>query len=157
MRMLSLLLPLVFFTPALAEVTELQGFVSEVHDGDTVKFNSNKEMLKIRLAYIDAPELNQLHGYASKTSLAQLTRDKRVTATCTGKDRYGRLICTLLVGSEDINAMQVKRGMAWAYLRYAPKGTPLKALQAEARLEGRGLWRETDPESPWDYRRNPKD
>lgn len=157
MRMFALLLPLVFFNPAFAEVKQFQGFVTEVHDGDTLKFNSNKEVFKIRLAHIDAPELDQLYGYDSKASLVQLTKDKRVEATCHSKDRYGRLLCTLLVGSEDVNAMQVKRGMAWTYLQYAPKGTPLKALQAEAMTGKRGLWSELNPEAPWNYRHNRKD
>ena len=157
MKMFALLLPLVFFNPVFAEVKQFQGFVTEVHDGDTLKFNSNKEVFKIRLAHIDAPELDQLYGYASKTSLMQLTRDKRVDATCHSKDRYGRHLCTLLVGSEDINAMQVRRGMAWAYLQYAPKGTPLKAVQAEATAGKRGLWSDPHPEAPWDYRRSRKD
>ena len=135
----------------------LQGFVVDVHDGDTVKFNSNKEIFKIRLAYIDAPELNQLYGHDSKNSLMQLTRDKRVEAQCIGADRYGRRLCTLMVGTEDINAMQVKRGMAWAYLRYAPKGTTLKGIQAEAMERKRGLWSDPHPEAPWDYRRNARD
>ncbi len=135
----------------------LQGFVTDVHDGDTVKLISNKEVFKIRLAYIDAPELDQLYGHDSRTSLVQLTRDKLVEAQCIGSDRYGRRICTLMVGSEDINAMQVKRGMAWAYLRYAPKGTTLKGIQAEAMERKRGLWGDPHPETPWDFRRTMKE
>ena len=156
MKMFALLLPLVLLT-AQADVTQLRGVVTEVHDGDTLKLKSGKDVTKIRLAYIDAPELDQLYGYASKTSLEQLTRDKRVEATCNGKDRYGRFLCTLQVGTEDINAVQVKRGMAWEYSHYAPKGSPLKALQSEAKAGKRGLWAEPNPEAPWKYRHTPKD
>ena len=156
MKMFALLLPLVLLT-AQADVTQLRGVVTEVHDGDTLKLKSGKDVTKIRLAYIDAPELDQLYGYASKTSLEQLTRDKRVEATCNGKDRYGRFLCTLQVGTQDINAMQVKRGMAWEYSHYAPKGSPLKALQSEAKAGKRGLWAEPNPEAPWKYRHTPKD
>ena len=156
MKMFALLLPLVLLT-AQADVTQLRGVVTEVHDGDTLKLKSGKDVTKIRLAYIDAPELDQLYGYASKTSLEQLTRDKRVEATCNGKDRYGRFLCTLQVGTEDINAVQVKRGMAWEYSHYAPKGSPLKALQNEAKAGKRGLWADPNPEAPWNYRHTPKD
>jgi endonuclease YncB( thermonuclease family) len=135
----------------------MQGFVSDVHDGDTVKFTQGKETYKIRLAHIDAPELDQLYGYASRTSLIQLTLFKRVEARCTNKDRYGRHLCTLLVDGIDVNAEQVNRGMAWAYLRYAPKGTPLNGIQAEAMERKRGLWSDPHPEAPWDYRRNARD
>jgi hypothetical protein len=104
----------------------LQGFVSDVHDGDTVKFTQGKEVYKIRLAYIDAPELDQLYGYASKTSLMQLTRDKRVDAHCIGKDRYGRRLCTLMVLR---TLTQCRSSAAWRgrICAMRPKERPLKA------------------------------
>lgn len=157
MKLFALLLPLAFFVNVQAEVTQLRGSVHSVYDGDTLKLKAGNDTHKVRLAYIDAPELHQMYGFQSKHSLEQLTRDKPIDATCIGKDRYGRLLCTLLVGSEDINAMQVRRGMAWAYLRYAPKGTPLKALQAEAEGGKRGLWADANAVAPWEYRHSPKD
>ena len=156
MKFLSVFLTFAFLVSAQAETIQFRGAVKEVLDGDTLKMSSGNKVVKIRLAYIDAPELLQRYGHESKRSLEQLTRDKPVDATCTTKDRYGRLICTLLVGSEDLNSMQVKRGMAWAYLRYAPKGTPLKAIQAEAESGKRGLWADANAIAPWDYRTNVK-
>lgn len=140
-----------------AGAASLSGVVTDVHDGDTLKMKSGGSYYKVRLAYIDAPELSQLYGHASRISLEQLTLNKEVAATCPSKDRYGRLLCTLAIGSEDINAIQVKRGMAWAYLRYAPKGTTLKGVQAEAMERKRGLWGGLNPQAPWDYRRGARD
>jgi len=136
----------------------LTGTVTEVHDGDTLKLTDAKKAVhKIRLASIDAPELKQFYGYSSKNSLAQLTLNKKVSAQCTTVDMYKRQICTVFAGKVDVNSLQVKRGMAWAYLRYAPKDTPLKDIQDQARLAKLGLWSEAEPEAPWDFRRNVKD
>lgn len=158
MKLFSLLLPLAFIVNVqAAEVVQFRGAVKEVHDGDTLKMSAGDKVVKIRLAYIDAPELMQRYGHESKRSLEQLTRDKPVDATCTGKDRYGRLLCTLMAGKEDVNAMQVKRGVAWAYLKYAPKGTTLKAIQADAEYSKRGLWADANAIAPWEYRRAQKD
>jgi hypothetical protein len=43
------------------------------------------------------------------------------------------------VGSLDINAEQVKRGMAWVYRKYA-RDQALYALERQARGAKRGLW-----------------
>ena len=55
-----------------------------VSDGDTIavkKTENNKEtgnLIKVRLYGIDAPELNQDYGYASKEFLIKLIRGKTV-------------------------------------------------------------------------------
>jgi hypothetical protein len=46
----------------------------------------------------------------------------------TALELTGRVSCT----GVDANAEQVRRGMAWVFERYAPKGSPLYGLQAEA-------------------------
>jgi endonuclease YncB( thermonuclease family) len=50
----------------------------------------------------------------------------------------------------DANAEHVRRGMAWVYERYAPKVSPLYAVQSEARLAKRGLWQDARPVLPWE-------
>ena len=131
----------------------LTGIVTGVHDGDTMTLTSGKTVHKVRLESIDAPELKQFYGYSSRNSLSQLTLNKKVTAACPTKDMYKRDICTVFVAKVDINSLQVERGMAWAYLHYAPKGTPLKGIQDKARESKLGLWSEAEPEAPWAFRR----
>lgn len=48
----------------------------------------------------------------------------------------------------------VRRGMAWVYVRYAAKGSPLYGLQAEAQSEHQGLWADPRPVAPWEWREN---
>jgi endonuclease YncB( thermonuclease family) len=143
------------FQCAAAKIT---GTVTAVTDGDTLKLTDAKKVVhKIRLASIDAPEIKQFYGYSSKNSLSQLTLNKKVSAQCTTVDMYKRQICTVFAGKVDVNSLQVERGMAWAYLQYAPRGTPLKGIQDKARESQIGLWSELSPEPPWDFRRNVKD
>jgi endonuclease YncB( thermonuclease family) len=78
---------------------------------------------------------------------------KLATAETRGEDRYGRTLATVTCAGIDANAEQVKRGGAWVYIQYAPKNSPLYALEREARLEKRGLWVDDEPVPPWDWRK----
>lgn len=70
-----------------------------------------------------------------------------------GADRYGRTLGRVFCAGVDANAEQVRRGMAWVYVKYAPKDSPLYAIQAEARVARRGLWQDARPVPPWEWRR----
>lgn len=66
-------------------------------------------------------------------------------------DRYGRTVAIVTCASVDVNRAQVERGMAWAYPKYN-KDPSLPGVQDQAR-EGRiGLWRDTEPVAPWEFR-----
>jgi len=136
--------------PALA--AELSGIVTEVQDGDTLTLVNWQATYKIRLADIDAPEWKQEYGKDSRASLFHMCGLKLATAETRGEDRYGRTLATVTCAGIDANAEQVRRGWAWVYVRYAPKNSPLYALEREARLEKRGLWVDDDPVPPWEWR-----
>ena len=46
----------------------------------------------------------------------------------------------------------VRRGMAWVYVKYAPKDSPLYQLERQARLSKRGLWADDGAVPPWLWR-----
>jgi endonuclease YncB( thermonuclease family) len=128
-----------------------------VTDGDTLKVlfveGETKSEIKIRLFGIDAPEKSQAFGTQAKTALSDLAFGKDLTVTSTGRDRYGRLLAWLTVGSTPINAEMVRSGFAWHYRKYAPKETELADLETDARNNRRGLWIDAAPVAPWDYRK----
>jgi endonuclease YncB( thermonuclease family) len=64
----------------------------------------------------------------------------------------GRIECD----GVDANSEQVRRGMAWVYLRYAPRNSPLYGFEGEARGTRRGLWADPQPVAPWEWRRKPR-
>lgn len=149
---------LVWTSCAYAEA--MRGVVVGVSDGDTVKLLAGKE-IKVRLAGIDAPEKAQPYGQTSKHALSRLVYGKEVTAECGKTDRYGRLICKLLVGGADANLAQVRAGMAWHYKQYEREQAPLDrsryaAAEDAARAGRAGLWSDANPMSPWDWRRAKK-
>jgi endonuclease YncB( thermonuclease family) len=126
----------------------------KVIDGDTLTVKTFNGTEKIRLRHIDAPELNQRFGTKSKSLLEKSIAGKSIVLHCDAKkDMYGRKLCEIFVDNKSINARQVELGAAWVYTDYAPKKSPLFKLQEAARIEHRGLWAETTPTAPWEYRR----
>jgi len=146
-----LVLLLVAVSPALADVS---GRVVSVHDGDTLTVLIDQRQVRVRLTDIDAPELGQPFGTRSRQSLSDLCFGKTATLDVRGKDRYKRTLAHVTCAGTDANFEQVRRGYAWTYVRYAGPGSPLLALENEARAAHRGLWQDSAPVPPWDWRRN---
>ena len=131
---------------------KLSGTVIEVLDGDTIKLKSD-QIYKIRLAFIDAPELSQKHGVVSKNSLSMLTLNKKVIADCTENDQYGRDVCIVKVDSISVNETQISRGLAWAYRQYLPKNSNYIALEETAKKNKLRIWGDANPTPPWVFRK----
>ncbi|MPZ46986.1 MAG: nuclease [Betaproteobacteria bacterium] len=121
-----------------------------VHDGDTLTVLQGRTQVRVRLADIDAPELRQDFGTRSRQSLAELCFRKEATLHERGRDRYGRVLAAVSCEGDDANAEQVRRGMSWVYVRYAPKDSPLYAIEADARVQRRGMWAMPAPVPPWE-------
>ncbi len=158
---MRLKLAAVLLTLALtANAETITGRVVGVADGDTITvLDANKVQHKIRLSGIDAPEKKQPFGNRSKESLSALAFDKTVSVETSKRDRYGRQIGKVLVNGQDVNLMQVERGMAWFYRQYQREQSPndrrlYEAAEDTARADKRGLWRDADPVPPWGFRRS---
>lgn len=129
-----------------------------IADGDTVTvLDSANTQIKIRLMGIDAPEKKQAFGTRSKESLSALVFDKQVTVEFSKKDKYGRTVGKILVNGIDANLEQVKAGMAWHYKQYqreqsADDRATYAQAEEQARAAKTGLWADTDPTPPWDWR-----
>ena len=94
-----------------------------VTDGDTVRGKYDNELIKIRLAEIDAPELKQAFGIESKNCLKKLIKqsDGKIFFKFREKDRYKRHVGWIYSENLDINLEMIKRGCAWVYDRYAER------------------------------------
>ena len=129
--------------------------VVAVADGDTLTvLRADRQQLKVRLVEIDAPETGQAFGNRSKQSLSDICFGKAARLEEQGKDRYQRTLARVYCDEVDANSEQVRRGMAWIFTRYAPKDSPLYAVEAEARTARRGLWADAEPVPPWEWRRS---
>lgn len=112
---------------------------------------------KIRLTGIDAPEKKQPFGNRSKQNLSDMVFNKTVTVETDKRDRYGRELGKVLAGGKDVNFEQVRTGLAWhykAYERMQPAADRQAYADAEndAKAAKRGLWVDTDPTPPWEWR-----
>jgi endonuclease YncB( thermonuclease family) len=147
---------------------EFTGKVVHIADGDTLTvLDRDKVQHKVRLHGIDAPEKGQAFGTEAKEALAEKVHERTVRVVWKEKDRYGRIVGDVWlldpqcgerpVGNQNINIEMVRDGWAWWYRQYAPKSRALEAAEAEARKEKRGLWRDREPEPPWDFRRKERD
>lgn len=129
----------------------------KVHDGDTIT------RISYRLAYIDAPEIDQTCN-TNDTEIAigeesQAYLEKKVgknLSRCVhvATDRYGREVVDC-----GINLEMVRAGMALCYDKYIHNGF-MKArchhLQKRAKNEKAGLWQCKDFVTPGDYRKSKK-
>ena len=169
----SLIAPLIFSalclcsfaTPAAAQPWPVGGKVIHVEDGDTLTIlQSDYSKVSVRLSDIDAPETShgrgrpgQPHSQASRQSLVALAAGQQASAMCYERDRWERPVCTVFVNGQDVNAEQLRRGMAWvnrvnrAYVRN-PHSV---AIEAQAQTAGLGLWSAHGqrPMPPWEWRR----
>ncbi len=142
-----------------ASADPLNGKVVKVVDGDTLYvLDANYKEHKIRLAGIDAPERKQAYGLASRKHLASIVAGKQVTVEYQKRDRYGRILGKVLVDGTDVCLEQVKAGFAWHYKKYQhEQSLEDQRLYADAENQARGgrlgLWRENNPNPPWEYRR----
>lgn len=80
-----------------------------VIDGDTIAIGR----IKIRLAGIDAPEIDEPYGKNSKWAMVNICKGQIITAHLNGERSYDRLVgtCTLPDG-RDIAALLVAQGLA---------------------------------------------
>ena len=140
-----------------------------VIDGDTVHIDTGKEVLKIRLEGIDAPERGQqctdnkdkVVWACGKTSgaylkyliEASLDEKCRCFAEITGKDKYKRSIGTIKAkcknNTRDLNAKMVASGWAVAYTKYTPRYSREHKM---AQTALRGIWRSSF-QLPEEYRK----
>ncbi len=148
-----------FCLPFTALAYSLTGEVVRVVDGDTIYvLDANYEQHKIRLAGIDAPERKQPYGLASRKHLASIVAGKQVTVEYQKRDRYGRIVGKVLLDAIDACLEQVKGGFAWHYKKYQQEQNPedqqrYATAENQAREYRLGLWRENNPNAPWDFRR----
>jgi endonuclease YncB( thermonuclease family) len=127
---------------------------AEAIDGDTLLVGG----IRVRLEGIDAPEIDQLCtddggrqwrcGAEAHRVLARLIAGRSVECKERGLDKYHRLLGICRVGLLDVNAELVRRGLAWAFVRYSRSYVD---VEAEAKKARAGIWSGTATPA-WQYR-----
>ncbi len=137
----------------------IEGRVVGVTDGDTITVLDHQNVQhRIRVASIDAPERKQPYYSRSKEHLSKWIFNRTVVVESTKRDHYKRIIGQVFLDGHDIGLEQVRAGMAWWYRAYSKEQTPEdRELYEKAELAAKerklGLWRDSAPIPPWEWRR----
>lgn len=113
---------------------EINGIVTYVIDGDTIRVNG----VKLRLWGVDAPEQDQ-KGYRQATDTMRQNMLRSVSCIIHDKDRYNRLVAQCFREKVDIGAEVIASGWARDYRRHS-KGYYLKD-ELSAKRNHKGLWK----------------
>lgn len=151
-----LLLVLVSLFSTVHHATAWEGVVVKVLDGDSIRIKRNGRIDEIRLYGIDAPEYKQPYSNKAKQYVRRMVYRQEVVVEEMDVDRYGRTVALVFLKDKLVNRELVGAGLAWYYPRYCrrqPLCGELAELEAGARRQGRGLWRDPDPVSPWEWKR----
>ncbi len=167
MRLLIFLLLAADVLPAACMVA---GTVTQVHDGDTFHLRVSsrvgscrdmRDVVSIRIAHIDAPELRQEFGAEAGDQLGHLIAGREVAVSVTGAS-YGRVVGDVQWGYTDVGAAMIDAGAAWLYrppalvrrwrIRTPRRDRELAAREAAAKRARRGLWGMPKPVPPWRFR-----
>jgi endonuclease YncB( thermonuclease family) len=153
-------------------IRTIEGVVSKVSDGDTIHVKDDLgSKLKIRMYGIDAPEtekVNRKTGHVSKAGqpfggesqkvLDEKIYRKRVKVEIMDIDQYKRMVSVIWLDGKNINREMVAEGYAWAYRQYLDRPHASEYIEAEehARAKMLGLWQQSNPPPPWEFRKSQK-
>jgi endonuclease YncB( thermonuclease family) len=111
-------------------------FGQTITDGDTLKQGG----VTYRLWGIDAPEAKQVcpdgwpAGSLATTRLQALTAGRSIVCQEKDRDRYGRIVAICRASGEDLGAILVREGLAWAFVRYSSDYVAQETKAKAARL-----------------------
>ena len=137
------------------------GSVVKVHDGDSVQVRrQDGSVVKIRIYGVDTPELDQPWGYEARQCTADLLLGRMVDVVPTGqRPSYGRDVAGIVV-LDQMMVLQdalVSAGLAWVDGRYCKLAVCdlWRQHQADAAAASppRGLWADSVPLPPWQWRK----
>lgn len=152
----SFILALLLSFPAFA-AQYIEGKVVGISDGDTITvLTDEKRQVKIRLYGVDCPESKQAFGTRARQSTSGHVFGKRVRVEVADTDRYGRTVGIVTAPDGTVlNRELLTEGMAWLYTAYckAPVCKEWRKEELAARRAKVGLWADSSPTPPWEYRK----
>lgn len=150
----KLLFSLTLTFSLLAHGETISGRVVGISDGDTLTIlDASNTQFKIRLAAIDAPEKAQPFGQRGKQKLSDICYGKNASVRVVTTDRYGRSVGDADCAGINANEAMIQSGLAWVYRKYDKGHKHLYAIEEEAKNARRGLWADSNPIAPWEWRK----
>jgi endonuclease YncB( thermonuclease family) len=114
----------------------IHGRITGIVDGDTLNvLILSKQQIRVRIAFIDAPERGQAFGQRAKETMSVFEDVELWPHTI---DRYGRLVATVYVNDNDGDVELLKQGFCWVYEKYV--GQAPDEIQARYRDSEEASW-----------------
>ena len=131
--------------------------VVAIDSGDTLRVRAGGVVRTIRLACLDAPELEQIpHGPGAKATLQRLLPiGAPVTLISPARPGAATAVAEVVSGAANVNLEMVRTGQAFSTLDDQPQCDPLRYAEAEntAQFRRLGVWQvEGGLQRPWDWR-----
>jgi len=135
----------------------LTGIVTRIVDGDSIVVKSDDGVdQQVHLEGIDAPEVKQSSGDEATKALAGLIKGKKVEVKWKKKDDFQRILGQVYLESVHVNLKMIDKGLAWHFSRYY-KSDDFAEAEKKAKSSKLGLWSESSPTAPWEYRKKNRD
>jgi endonuclease YncB( thermonuclease family) len=140
----------------------LQAIVVDVSDGKTITVENTGRRIKVVLKAAEAPEKDQPYGDVARLHLAGFVLNRQVTVEYTGLGAGALLIARVFCEDRDIGLQMIRDGVAWFDKNYESElGAQAQRLYADseqaARSEHRGIWQDSSPVPPWEWRQSKAD
>ena len=132
------------------------GKVIDVNSGDVITIVNFNRPVRVKLAGVDAPEVDQAFGDIAKKHLSDLIQDKSVVVEYSGIAADYSVVGRVLLNDADVGAQMIRDGAAWfdpnnlSSLNGKVREIYRQSEQA-ARGERRGLWQAENPTAPWEF------
>jgi len=135
---------------------QYKGKIKKVYDGETFWIElDNGNIDSVRLWGIDCPELGQQYGKAAQKYLeSHIHREVNLEYKSRDKNKFMMAIVTYSLKNGDevnLNNLLIEKGYAWKNKYSDDK--KLEKLQEQARKKKLGLWRNSNPVPPWEWRK----
>ncbi len=139
----------------LSSASAWSGKVVSVIDGDKIIVLRNEQHVKIRLYGIDCPEKKQPYGKRAKQFTNDMVAGRNVEVKEVKQDSFAQIVGIVEAGGKCLNEELLRAGCAWALKVSCSllSCSTWPALEVHARTAGIGLWSDSDPVPPWEWRR----
>jgi endonuclease YncB( thermonuclease family) len=137
----------------------IPGRITGIVEGDTIKVQIlAKPQIKVRIAFIDAPEKGQAFDQRAKQAMNELVLGKDVVLQPYTIDRSGRLVARVFIDGQDAGLELLKQGLCWVYEKHVGEASALvqtryRNAQDVAQAQKAGLWQDPAPVPPWEWRK----
>jgi|AACY02.14.fsa_nt_gi endonuclease YncB( thermonuclease family) len=148
---------LALFNPTAAMSAELCKPIKYA-DGDTFNFKRAGELVRVRLAGYDAPEVGQPFSRRATEHLRMLTV-LGAQCDCYKSDRYGRSVCTVrTLAGANVAPLMLGAGYGCIDPRFENEAEPVDRDLARAALDDAqarrvGMWSGINPQCAAEFRR----